>query len=284
MIKCGQIENAPHRGAESLWIVTSDRPTQEKVQNQCEENQIPSNSVFNDTKKIDEAPSGQGISEELKEFIRSEIKSEINSSQNKGREDSPEFAVWDDKQEFTNIFSAKLKDFISVEIKKALSRTSPSTPLSNLTEDFLPNIQKMQEEEIKFLREEMKNKNEIIKSLLDGPSRTPSKISHPYPLHHFKGFEDFDRPKNNVNIKGLGEWQTVKPRGPSEVLKPSQKNQYPAKQSNRYEILSQYIDAEKEMLDDNSSNGEERNATKSFGKLEKAKMKRDSLQGKMRLK
>ena len=104
MIKCGQIENAPHRGAESLWIVTSDRPTQEKVQNQCEENQIPSNSVFNDTKKIDEAPSGQGISEELKEFIRSEIKSEINSSQNKGREDSPEFAVWDDKQEFT-IFS-----------------------------------------------------------------------------------------------------------------------------------------------------------------------------------
>ena len=129
----------------------------------------------------------------------------------------------------------------------------------------------MQEEEIKFLRKEMKNKNEIIKSLLDGPSRTPSKISHPHPLHHFKGFEDFDRPKNNVNIKGLGEWQTVKPRGPSEVLKPSQKNQYPAKQSNRYEILSQYIDAEEEMLDDNSSNGEERNATKSFGKLEKAK-------------
>ena len=99
-------------------------------------------------------------------------------------------------------------------------------------------------------------------------------------MHHFKGFEDFDRPKNNVNIKGLGEWQTVKPRGPSEVLKPSQKNQYPAKQSNRYEILSQYIDAEEEMLDDNSSNGEERNATKSFGKLEKAKNEKRQPTGK----
>eukprot|EP00112_Aurelia_sp_Birch-Aquarium-sp1_P026108 Seg905.1 transcript_id=Seg905.1/GoldUCD/mRNA.D3Y31 product="hypothetical protein" protein_id=Seg905.1/GoldUCD/D3Y31 len=33
MIKCGQIENVPHRGAESLWIVTSGRPTQKKVQN-----------------------------------------------------------------------------------------------------------------------------------------------------------------------------------------------------------------------------------------------------------
>ena len=287
MIKCGQIENVPHRGAESLWIVTSDRPTRKKDQNQCEETQISSNSIFNDTNKGHEAPSAQGISEEVKNFIKSEIKSEIESSQNKGREDSPEFAVWDDKQKFTDIFSAKLKDFISFEIKKALTHTppskSPSTPPSNLTWNFLPNIQKMQEEEIKFLREEMKNKNEIIKSLLDGPSRTPRKSSHPNPLHHFEGFEVFDRPTPNVNNKGLGEWQTVKPRGPSQMLKPSQKNQNPGKQSNRYEVLSQYIDAEDEMLGDIYFNGEERNATKSFGKLEKANNEKRQPTGKNKI-